>query len=288
MPGEPTEAPIALSGPIDTSHLLQQVGFIQSGKQKRLFPFVTLTERLLRDEDFRARIDRVRYSGFFSGEQYFRPFDVGIEHFDVHRDTGGGTSGFGVLTKWQISPAFEKKPDPSEKVTSYIEALKKPQLSLTAAHRRLRDSGRATDFGASISQLRSIRQRGVTPSLSVEHARLNPDGAPSRSGWRVSATLTVQNRSVYDYERACQYNELDEVRWRWMLGMGYTFENSVDRDDSFIFFVRRRRPKAYGVEVSAFGGRSRRDTTFYGVTLQYSFLLKREQTPYQPTPQGGN
>jgi hypothetical protein len=142
MPGEPTEAPIALSGPIDTSHLLQQVGFIQSGKQKRLFPFVTLTERLLRDEDFRARIDRVRYSGFFSGEQYFRPFDVGIDHFDVHRDTGRATSGFGVLTKWQVSPGFEKKPEPPEKVTSYIEALKKPQISLTAAHRRLRDSGR--------------------------------------------------------------------------------------------------------------------------------------------------
>ena len=51
---------------------------------------------------------------------------------DLIEDDGG--PGFGVLTKWQVSPAFEKKPEPPEKVTSYIEALKKPKVGISFAY----------------------------------------------------------------------------------------------------------------------------------------------------------
>jgi hypothetical protein len=260
-PEEPTEPPTAESGPIDTSYVVQHSDKIAAGKGYPAYLF--LSGHWVRGSDL--RLFRVRYSDFSDfalAKKHVHSFDVDLEYMRINRDAGGDTHGFGAAAKVQVVPGFPKAVTKQD----IIKALQGPQISLLAARRHLHDNGSETDLGVSASQLFAR----WTPTLAVERVRRSPT---AQSAWRVRTALTWQDRSVAGVRDAEQVSPQD-VRWRWMVGAAYAFRNRVDRRPSSLFFVRYRRPKDYGWEYAAFVGRSRRDTTFFGLTLQYDIPLR--------------
>lgn len=260
-PEEPTEPPTASGGPIDTSYVVQNMDALAAGQGYPAYLF--LSGQYVRGS--RARLFRVRYSDFSDlalARRSVYSFDVDLEYFHFNPDAGNTRRGVGAAAKVQVAPAFPKAVTRRQ----LIKALQSPQISLVAARRHLHDDGGQTNIGVRASQLFSR----WTPTLAVERVRRSP---PAQSAWRVSTALTWQDRSVAGVQDPEQITPL-EVRWRWMVGAGYSFRNRVDQRPAALLFVRYRRPQDSGLEYAAFIGRSRRDTGVFGLTVQYAFSLK--------------
>lgn len=260
-PEEPTEPPTAAGGPIDTSYVVQNMDALAAGQRYPAYLF--LSGQYVRGS--RAYLFRARYSDFSDfalSRRAVYSFDVDLEYFHFNPDAGNTQRGRGAAAKVQVVPAFPKAVTRQK----LIQALQGPQISLVAARRHLHDDGGQTNIGVRASQLFSH----WTPTLALERVRRSP---PAQSAWRVSAALTWQDRSVAE-ARDPQQTTPAEVRWRWIVGAAYSFRNRVDQRPTALLFVRHRRPQDAGLEYAAFLGRSRRDTSFFGLTVQYAFRLK--------------
>ncbi len=166
--------------------------------------------------------------------------------------------------------------DMSRFIDEAIATEKRPRIALTANYRHFDDVGNGVDFGVVYSRLHFPPH--LTPTLSVERAQFNSQGDSRRSGYRVTGVLTYQDtvpssptkrRETSPEEEVEEY--LDTWRWHWMVGVGHTFKNQVDRRDSSLLFVRHRPASTYGLECSAFIGRSRRSSTVFGVSVERAF-----------------
>ena len=164
----------------------------------------------------------------------------------------------------ELKPLFEQA----------IRTERRAKIALAGAHYVLHDIGSETDAGIVASKLFPCH---LAPTLAVEHVRSDPQDFPNNSAWRVSSALTWQDRVPFTYKETekevsgTAVKMINIPRWRWMLGVGYTFKNPVDKRFSSVVFVRHRPPHPYGLEFSGFVGHSRRDTTIVGVSVQRAF-----------------